>query len=232
LETTINNISKEQSFAVKEADTRIDEKWIEFISNNSQATIYHHPLWLKIIEKETGQRVLKLICTDENNNIQGLFPLQYTKGFPFGLGGLPGTRRLASLPRTPVGGPLTSDSKVTNLLIQKTTDIISTESGYLLQIKSFDPHINDEVGTLHKYFWREIYIKEIPDYPDEIRYGKSKNHAKIKWAVNKAEQNNVVRSIAKTEDELKKWYPLYLDTMRIHTTPARSYRFFKNLWEI
>ncbi len=232
LETTINNISKEQSLTVKEANTDIDEKWNEFISNNSQATIYHHPSWLKIIENETGQRVLKLICTDNNDNIQGLFPLQYTKGFPFGLGGTPGTSRLASLPRTPVGGPLTSNSKATNLLIQKAIDLVTNEPDYLLQIKSFDPDINHGVGGLHKFFWREIYIKEIPDYPDEIRYGKSKNHAKIKWAVNKAEHNNVIHRTAQKEDDLKKWYPLYLDTMRIHTTPARSYRFFKNLWEI
>jgi len=112
LEATINNISLDQSLTVKEANTDIDEKWIEFISNNSQATIYHHPLWLKIIQEETGQRALKLICTDKNDDIQGLFPLQFTKGFPFGLGGIPGTRRLASLPRTPVGGPLTLNSKV------------------------------------------------------------------------------------------------------------------------
>ncbi len=232
LETTINNISKEQSLTVKEANTDIDEKWIEFISNNSQATIYHHPSWLKIIENETGQRVLKLICTDNNDNMQGLFPLQYTEGFPLGLGGIPGTRRLSSLPRTPVGGPLTSNSKATNLLIQKAIDLVTNEPDYLLQIKSFDPDINHGVGGLHKFFWREIYIKEIPDYPDEIRYGKSKNHAKIKWAVNKAEHNNVIHRTAQKEDDLKKWYPLYLDTMRIHTTPARSYRFFKNLWEI
>lgn len=232
MEATTNNISLDQSLTVKEANTDIDEKWIEFISNNSQATIYHHPLWLKIIQEETGQRALKLICTDKNDDIQGLLPLQFTKGFPFGLGGIPGTRRLASLPRTPVGGPLTLNSKVTNLLIQKATDIVSNESDCLLQIKTFDPDINNGIGTLHKYFWREVYIKEIPDYPDEVRYGKSKNHAKIKWAVNKAEQNNVIHRIAQTEDDLKKWYPLYLDTMRIHATPARSFSFFKNLWEI
>jgi len=195
LRTAIDNISKEQSFTVKEANTDFDEKWIEFISRNSQATIYHHPLWLKVIENETGQKVLKLICTDNDDNILGLFPLQYTKGFPFGLGGIPGTRRLASLPRTPVGGPLTLDSKTTRLLIRKATEIISNESDFLLQIKSFDPDINDGVNSLHKYFWREIYIKEIPDYPEEIRYGKSKNHAKIKWAVNKAEQNNVTHKL-------------------------------------
>jgi len=232
LEPTINNISQELSLVVKEANSDIDEKWIEFISNHSQATVYHHPAWLNVIETETGQKVLKLICIDEDENIKGVFPLQFTKGFPFGLGGIPGTRRLASLPRTPVGGPLTSNSLATDLLIQKATDIVSSESACLLQIKSFDSDINDGIDSLYKYFWREIYIKEIPDYPDEIRYGKSKNHAKIKWAVNKAEQNNVIHRIAETEVDLKKWYPLYLDTMRIHITPARSYRFFKNLWEI
>ncbi len=232
MEATINKISQELSLVVKEANSDIDEKWIEFISNHSQATVYHHPAWLKVIENETCQKVLKLICIDEDKNIKGVFPLQFTKGFPFGLGGIPGTRRLASLPRTPVGGPLTSNSLATDMLIQKATDIVSSESACLLQIKSFDSDINDGIDSLYKYFWREIYIKEIPDYPDEIRYGKSKNHAKIKWAVNKAEQNNVIHRTAESEVDLKKWYPLYLDTMRIHTTPARSYRFFKNLWEI
>jgi hypothetical protein len=231
LKAATKNISTERLLIVKEANANFDAEWIEFISTNPQATIYHHPLWLKIIEEETGQKVLKLICTDENNSIQGLFPLQYTKGFLFGIGGIPGTKRLASLPRTPIGGPITSNSAATNLLIKKAIEVVSKESGYMLQIKSFETNLNDEISTLHKYFWREIYIKEIPDFPEEIRYGKSKNHAKIKWAVNKAEQNNVIHRTAKTEDDLKKWYPLYLDTMRIHVTPARSYSFFKNLWD-
>jgi hypothetical protein len=217
---------------IVEAESEYDLLWEKYVDEHPNSTIYHTLEWLKIIEKETGQRVLKLICTDSNDNIQGLFPLQYTKGFYFRFGGIPGTKRLSSLPRTPIGGPLTSASKVTNLLINNALDIVLSESDCLLQIKSFDPYINDRIVTLHRFFWREFYIKEIPDYPNEIRYGKSKNHAKIKWAVNKAQQNNVIYSIAQSEDDLKKWYLLYLDTMRIHVTPARSYSFFKNLWEI
>jgi hypothetical protein len=217
---------------VIEADSKYDLLWDKFVDEHPNSTIYHTLEWLKIIEKETGQRALKLICTDSNDNIQGLFPLQYTKGFYLRFGGIPGTKRLSSLPRTPVGGPLTSASKVTNLLINNALDIVLSEYDYLLQIKSSDPNINDGIGTLHRFFWREFYIKEIPDFPNEIRYGKSKNHAKIKWAVNKAQQNNVIYSIAQSEDDLKKWYLLYLDTMRIHVTPARSYSFFKNLWKI
>ncbi len=83
MEATINKISQELSLVVKETNSDIDEKWIEFISNHSQATVYHHPAWLKVIENETCQKVLKLICIDEDKNIKGVFPLQFTKGFPF-----------------------------------------------------------------------------------------------------------------------------------------------------
>jgi len=213
------------------AESKYDLLWEKYVDEHPNSTIYHTLEWLKIIEKETGQRVLKLICTDSNDNIQGLFPLQYTKGFYFRFGGIPGTKRLSSLPRTPIGGPLTSNSEITNLLINKVLEIVQTEPNYILQIKSFDKNINNEIGALHRFFWREFYIKEIPDYPNEIRYGKSKNHAKIKWAINKAQQNNVIYSIAQSENDLKKWYPLYLDIMKIHVTPARSYSFFKDLWE-
>jgi len=222
---------KVKDLKVIEAESKYDLLWEKYVDEHPNSTIYHTLEWLKIIEKETGQKVLKIICTDSNDNIQGLFPLQYTKGFYFRFGGIPGTKRLSSLPRTPIGGPLTSNSEVNNLLINKALEIVQTEPNYILQIKSFDKNINNEIGALHRFFWREFYIKEIPDYPNEIRYGKSKNHAKIKWAINKAQQNNVIYSIAQSENDLKKWYPLYLDIMKIHVTPARSYSFFKNLWE-
>jgi hypothetical protein len=215
-----------------EADDRYNLLWEKYCEGHEHSTIYHTPEWLNVLEKETGQKILKLICVDEGGNILGLLPLQYTKGFPLGLGGIPGMKRLSSLPRTPVGGPLTSNNEAANLLIQRSIDIVSQGPDYLLQIKTFDSELNDNLESLNRYFWREIYIKEIPDYPVEIRYGKSKNHAKIKWAVQKAEQNNVTHRIAQSEDDLKNWYPLYLDTLRSHATPARSYNFFKHLWEI
>jgi hypothetical protein len=232
LNTSLKNILNEDSLVVKEADVCLDDSWITFISNNPQATIHHHPDWLKILELETGQSIIRLVCTDNEGAIHGLLPLQFTKGFPFGLGGIPGSKRLASLPRSPVGGPLAYDSKVMELLLKRATKIVSNQSECYLQIKSFDSEINQSFENLYKYHWRDIYIKEIPDYPEEIRYGKSKNHAKIKWAVNKAEQNNVIRRTGQSEDDLKRWYPLYLDTMRSNTTPARSYDFFKNLLQI
>ena len=222
----------EESLIVKEVGSDFDDKWIKFISGNPQATVYHHPLWFKIIEKESGQKVLRLVCTNGSNEIVGVLPLQYTKGIPFKIGGLLGAKRLSSLPRTPIGGPIVINPKASVKLIQESIKIASKESDRLLQIKAIEGNINNEIEVLNQFLWREIYIKEIPDYPDEIRFGNSKNHTKIKWAVNKAIRNNIVYRIAETDSDLKKWYILYLNTMRYHITPARSYKFFKSLWEI
>jgi hypothetical protein len=214
------------------ADSSYDEWWEKFLEKHPDGTIYHHPLWLKILEMESGQNILRLVCTDENDEVVGLFPLQYTKGFPFGIGGVPGAKRLSSLPRSPVGGPLTTSTVVENAMIDKAINIVDKDKGRILQIKTYTEDLNQNVELLTKFLWRDIYIKEIPDHPEEIRFGNSRNHAAVKRAVNKAKNNGVIFRIADSIEDLKTWYPLYLDTMRFHTTPPRSFNFYKDCWNM
>ena len=206
--------------------------WDEFVYDHPDASVYHLSEWFNILQKESKQKILKLVCKDEGGKIVGVFPLQYTKGFPFRLGGIPGIKRLSSLPRTPIGGPLAMDENIAILLVQKAVDIVKENEERHLQIKTFSPQLKIEKDQLHKFLWREIYITEIPEYPKEIRFGDSRNHAAIKRAMKKALKNNVHFREATDINELKEWYPLYSDTMRFHVTPARSYSFFKNIWEL
>ena len=232
--TLLQNIQAEKSernLTVYLAGTDLEFEWEDFLTTHPESTIYHHPLWLKVIEKESGQEVLKLICTNDENEILGILLLQETKGIPFGLGGVSGSKRLSSLPRTPIGGPLTFDDSATVKLLEKAIEIVSENRGQFLQIKSYSTELDKNAELLNKHFWRDIYIKEIPPHPEEIRFGNSRNHAAIKRAVNKAVRSGVKYRLAKTEADLKQWYPLYLDTMRFHTTPARSFKFFANLWK-
>ena len=227
----IQTENSESNLKVVAAGTNMDLKWEEFLTSHPEATVYHHPLWLKVIEEESRQEVLKLICTNDENEIVGIFPLQKTKGFPFGLGGVPGSKRLSSLPRTPIGGPLTTNKFAATKLIEKAINVVSENQDQLLQIKSYSTELDKNSELLNKHFWREIYLKEIPPHPEEIRFGNSRNHAAIKRAVNKAARSGVKYRLAETEADLKQWYPLYLDTMRFHTTPARSFKFYANLWK-
>jgi Acetyltransferase (GNAT) domain len=226
-----DKISLYKLLILQKEDEKDNLAWDNFVNVHADATVYHLSDWLNILQKESGQEVLMLVCKDEEGDIVGILPLQYTRGFPFGLGGVPGIKRLSSLPRTPIGGPLALDEKISHLLLQKAIDIVKGDEQRYLQIKTFLPQIDADPDTLTKYLWREIYITEIQGYPEEIRFGDSRNHAAIKRAVKKAIKNNVRFREADRIEELKEWYPLYLDTMRFHVTPARSYSFFKNIWE-
>ncbi|MCH7516557.1 MAG: hypothetical protein IIB08_05475, partial [Bacteroidetes bacterium] len=189
-------LQSEKKLYVIMAGSDIDSKWDDYVHKHADGTIYHNSAWLDVIEKESGQKVLKLVCADENDNVMGIFPLQYTEGFPLGIGGVPGAKRLSSLPRTPVGGPLTTSVFVQQAMIEKVIRIVDEDKGRILQIKTYTEDLNQNVATLNKYFWRDIYIKEIQDYPEEIRFGNSRNHAAVKRAVNKAKNSSVKFSVA------------------------------------
>ena len=73
---------------------------------------------------------------------------------------------------------------------------------------------------------------QLPGRSEELRFGNSRNHSAIKRAVNKAARMGVEVRQAESEDQLRAWYALYLDTMRWHAVPPRPYRFFKNCWEL
>ncbi len=224
----LNQVDK---YKVTEEITGIDDEWIKFIQQVTERSIYFHPEWLKVLGEETNQKIMKLVCRDDNGQLVGILPLQCTKGVPLGFGGVPGFKRLSSLPRTPEGGFATSCDEATDLLIRKAMEISEKRFGSRLQLKSYDDKLNERIPQLTKYFWREIYLTNIPRYPEEVRFGNSKNHTKIKWGVNKAIKNGVTVRYSDSENDLYEWYKLYLDTMKFHTTPPRSFRFFKSLWD-
>ncbi|MGA2782359.1 MAG: GNAT family N-acetyltransferase [Smithella sp.] len=227
-----NISSKDQKYSISEATPEIDQEWCDFISERSDATIYHHPAWLMVLQNETKQPVLRLVCRDENARLVGVYPLQYTLGVPLGLGGILAAKRLSSLPRTPIGGPIAVNNVVEAMLVKKAIEISGKNGGgRLIQIKSYDHTLHETIPGLSRFFWREVYITKIPRAPKEIRFGNSKNHTAIKWAVNKALRHGIKVRYSHSDSDLIKWYDLYADTMRFHAVPARSINFFRGVWK-
>jgi len=223
--------ARTESYKITDDSSLLDQEWIEFIQNYEECSIYHHPAWLKVLQEETNQKIVKLVCRNSSGKLVGILPLQFTRGVPFRFGGIPGAKRVSSLPRTPVSGLVALNEDIADLLISNAIEISKNSSKHRLQIKSFNDNLNSHIKNLSKHYWREFYFTEIPKYPEEIRFGNSKNHTKIKWGVNKAIKNGVSIRYSNSEKDLSLWYDLYLDTMKFHTTPPRSFLFFKNLWK-
>jgi CelD/BcsL family acetyltransferase involved in cellulose biosynthesis len=207
-----------------------DGRWLEFAAARGDALIYHHPAWLRALERESGMSALRLGCLDAAGSLRGVLPLMWTRGVP-ARGGQLGARRLASLPRTPVAGPLAEDAEVARALLAAAAER-AAEAGALLQIKAPAPGLAALPAGMAGAPWRESYVLDLPARPEELHFGDARNHARILWAVRHARRLGVEVRPAESAAELRAWYPLYLETMRWHMQPARPLRFFEGCWEL
>lgn len=224
--------AKSRQFRVRETNPHTDPRWESFVMRHPAASIYHHPAWLAALEREYKQQSVCLICEDEGGELHGLFPLMYTRGLPLSKGRPLSGVRLSSLPRTPLAGPLTSDPHVTTLLLQEAVRRVSEQPNVRLQIKPQNRELGGLVDGVVEKPWRFTYLLRLHETPGEpLRFSNSKHRTRIKWSISRALANGLGARLAETEDDLKGWYSVYLESMRRNVVPARSYRFFRALWQ-
>ncbi len=209
---------------VAEVNSWTDQRWGAFVNAQPGSLVYHHPAWLQVLEEAYGYKPVNLICEDADGQLRGILPL-------FSMRGLLTGRRLSSLPRTPVAGPLACDREAAALLVREAVERTRSEKGTQFQLKMMSNALDGLVEGVVGVPWRETYVLELPEKPELMRIGNSRNHARIKWSVNKATRLGVQVHQAETERELEAWYKLYLETMRWVAVPPRPYHFFKVAWE-
>ncbi len=229
--SSLTNKNKNQ-FEIIKASSEIDNQWLSYISEHKNAVIYHHPLWLKALELETKNPVLRIVCKDSQGKISGVLPIQYTRGMPLNAWGLVASPRISSLPRTPVAGVLSDNAEITKRLIHFVINDAESKGKFNFQLKTLLPEMYDNIEELIKVPWRENHFLELPLDENSLRFGNSRNHRRIKWAINKAVKSGVCIREAESEEDLKRWYKLYLLASQWHTVPARSFIFFKSLWSL
>jgi CelD/BcsL family acetyltransferase involved in cellulose biosynthesis len=218
---------------VAETNFRTDPRWESFVVNHPDGSIYHHPAWLEALEREYGQKGVYFVCEDAAGDVLAILPMLYTRGLPFGVGHSLMGRRLSSLPRTPVAGPLSIDSRATAVLLQEAVRRVSRNPGVQLQIKTQGRELDGLIEGVVCTPWRLSYLLRLPANTERpFRISNNHSRAIVKWAINKAARLGVYARPAETEVELGEWYRLYLETMRRNVVPPRPYRFFAALWEL
>jgi hypothetical protein len=211
---------------------RYDHRWGPFVADHPKGLIYHHPAWLEVLGREYGQSFTTLASVDQDGGLRGLLPLCSTRGLPLRLGGARTGPRLSSLPRTPIAGPLAHDMASARALVEAALERARSQPGVVLELKppvDSAPPNGDGLGSVP---WNRTYVLELPGDAGDLRFGSSRSHGAIKRAVNKATRGGVTVRTAEKESELRNWYRLYLETMRVHVHPPRPYTFFQAMWDV
>jgi hypothetical protein len=208
-----------------------DPRWEAFVGAHPDGLIYHHPAWVDLLTREYRRPLVCLGCVDSGGRLQGILPLMRTRGLLFAKSAATG-RRLSSLPRTPFAGPLSLNDRASEALVTAAIDRARAQRGTGLEVKRA-PSAGDWMADgLACAPWRLNYVLELPERADELRFGDSRNHARIKWAINKAARHGVQVREAVTLDDLRAWYALYVRTMQSHAVPQRPYRLFRHAWHL
>ena len=147
--SSLTNKNKNQFEIIKEG-SEIDNQWLSYISEHNNAVIYHHPLWLKALELETKNPVLRIVCKDPQGKITGVLPLQYTRGMPLNARGLVTSPRISSLPRTPIAGVLSDNGEITKRLIHFVINDAELKGKFNFQLKTLLPEMYDNIEELIK----------------------------------------------------------------------------------
>lgn len=228
IQTIIRNSRQQQR--VIETDPQTDPRWEAFVSKHPNGLIYHHPAWLKTLEQEYGCPLVALCCEGDDGQLRGILPLQQTRGLPLRLGNGRIGRRLSSLPRTPIAGPLALDRPAAEGLLRAAIARVQQEPETQMELKMRSPALDGLIAGVRGVPWRQSYLLALPADPADLHFGSARNHSRIRWAINKAARLGIRVRQAETEADLRAWYRLYLETMRCHQIPPRSYRFFLSVW--
>lgn len=204
---------------VRPVDPLADPRWDRFVAAHPDGLAHHCTAWLRVLREAFGHAPLGLVCESADGDLTGILPLAWVHGL---LGG----RRLSSLPHTPAAGPLALDARSARALVDGARQLAGAVPGARLQLKL----AGAAAAGIETVPWSETYVLELPERVEQLRFGSSRNHQRVKWAVGKAERLGVELRTAEREADLAAWYDLYVETMRWHTTPPLPYRFFQVAW--
>ena len=206
-----------------------DPRWGDFVTGHPGALPYHHPAWSQVLQQTFGYRLAALGCTDATGRLTGVLPLVEKKS-------LLAKTHLASLPQTPTAGPLAIDRASLDALLSSAAARVDHSAANWLQLKVEGPALDGLARGFSGGIWVPAYVVDLPTDPEHLRFGGSRHrshrNAGIRRNVRQAAQLGVTVREASSFGDVRRWYRLYLVTMRAHGLPPRPLRHFEVIWDI
>lgn len=202
-----------------------DSRWAQYAAGHPQALPYHHPSWIRVLREAFGYGNATLGCADSAGRLCGILPLLEKKSILTGL-------RLSSLPHTPVAGPLASDADSLRALLSAAADRVDHGQARWLQLKISGTGLDAPMDGFSRLEWDPSYVLDLAGSPQDMRFGNARHHSAIARAVRKAARLGVTVRPASSRADVRRWYRLYLQTMRAHGIPPRPLRLFELMWDV
>jgi lipid II:glycine glycyltransferase (peptidoglycan interpeptide bridge formation enzyme) len=194
-----------------------DERIIPFLLSNEQASIYHHPLWLKAVAKTFGHTPFYYIISDMSNRIVGLIPFLKIKSVLTG-------KRIVCLPFSTYCEPLLPKE-----ILKETIGnlLLNFKDTYKIDVRS----LTDHSENLKNFSHSTEYVTHILDLAEDTQKTFDSFHpTSVRASIRRAEKNNLICRIDNTESDLKIFYKLETQLRKRLLLPPLPYSFYLNIY--
>lgn len=207
-------------------DKNDETSWRVFVEGQERITVPSLTEWRGVIEK-TYKNCKPIYYVDSKEKTRSVFPFFFVESKLFG-------NRIISQPFIDFGGPCGEFNKkfifeVIDNLKKNFKDISYIE----IRMNTFlENYQKIEEALIEKGFKKESKRQQFILKLEAENTLWEKFDRITRKGIKKAEKSDLQLKNIDNEEELKKFYELYLKDMRAFGTPQHSYAFFKNLLEI
>ncbi|MBI5470772.1 MAG: GNAT family N-acetyltransferase [Ignavibacteriae bacterium] len=199
-------------------DPCTSDLWLRFVSDHPQASIFHHPVWMRML-RDTYDYKFFAVCQSDGENIVAGIPFADIRSMLTG-------KRWVSLPFSDFCRPLLPPDE---------TDATEELVEYLR------PHLGRDVPkieirwdiktTTQHYADASFVHHTLALHGDADAVFKTFDKSKVQRDVRKAERDGIVVKRCSSLDDFLHFYRLQVTTRKRHGVPAQPLKFFKAVWE-
>jgi CelD/BcsL family acetyltransferase involved in cellulose biosynthesis len=192
-----------------------DPRWTAFIESQPDATLFHHPAWVRVLAEAYGYHPFLIIHSDEDGEIVAGMPALDVRSAFRG-------RRQISLPFTDSCPPLARTSQGLTFFAEELNRWqVETQSS--IEVHGVLPDV-DGVDRVQVGFAHRLPLE--PD-PDSVF---SRFHPNIRRWIRKSTREGLTVRIGTSRADLEPFYRLHWQTRRRLGVPLQPRRFFDSLW--
>jgi CelD/BcsL family acetyltransferase involved in cellulose biosynthesis len=190
-----------------------DERWMDYITKNPQANIFHHPAWSQLLAECYGFRSFICVTCDPNGNILAGLPVMKIHSWFLG-------HRWVSLPFTDHCIPLYEDTSALFCLMDGLLNHAQAQGIRNVEFRGeFLPH--PSIQPSRQFAWHKLRLEE--DFSRVARRIQTMHQRNAKTAL----KRGVHVTWGKSPEDLNAFYHLHLEERRRQGVPVQPRQFFE-----
>jgi len=192
-------------------------QWDKFVESHPKGSPYHLSYWMRVLHKTYSFTPFMYVQKNDNENISGIVPCFFIKGFFKG-------NRIVSLPFTDSCDPLLNDHSQEKELWQK---IINEHKDNIKYMEIRGSLLQDSGLVCHNYY--KLHVLNLGSDISEVE--KNIDKKTIRYSIRKAQKGGIEIREENTQWGIEEIYRLNFLTRKKHGVPPQPFAFFKNIFD-